>query len=59
MLAAGLLAKHARDKGLSSKPHVKTSLAPGSQVVIDYLKEAKLYDPLFANWDSRMSATVA
>ncbi|WP_423804782.1 aconitate hydratase AcnA [Neptunomonas phycophila] len=37
MLAAGLLAKKAREKGLMSKPWVKTSLAPGSKVVTDYL----------------------
>src|SRR5262249_53245507 len=42
MLAAGLLAKKAVERGLSSKPWVKTSLAPGSQVVSDYLKEAGL-----------------
>src|SRR5262249_146562 len=40
LLAAGLLAKNAVARGLSSKPWVKTSLAPGSQVVTDYLKEA-------------------
>ena len=40
MLAAGLLAKKAVAKGLEVKPWVKTSLAPGSQVVTDYLKEA-------------------
>lgn len=38
MIAAGLLAKKAVEKGLVSKPWVKTSLAPGSRVVIDYLK---------------------
>jgi aconitate hydratase len=42
MLAAGLLAKKAVEKGLSVKPWVKTSLAPGSQVVTEYLKEAGL-----------------
>ena len=42
MLAAGLLAKKAVEKGLKTKPHVKTSLAPGSVVVTDYLKEAGL-----------------
>ncbi len=46
MVAAGLLAKHARDKGLVSKPWVKTSLAPGSKVVTDYLNEAKLSQSL-------------
>ncbi|HJQ12082.1 MAG TPA: aconitate hydratase AcnA [Gemmatimonadaceae bacterium] len=40
MLAAGLLAKNAVAKGLSSKPWVKTSLAPGSKVVTDYFKKA-------------------
>jgi aconitate hydratase len=40
MLAAGLLAQKAAARGLSSKPWVKTSLAPGSQVVTDYLNEA-------------------
>jgi aconitate hydratase len=42
LLAAGLLAKNAVAKGLKAKPWVKTSLAPGSQVVTDYLKEAGL-----------------
>jgi aconitate hydratase len=42
MLAAGLLAKKAVEKGLKSKPWVKTSLAPGSKVVTDYLLEAGL-----------------
>ncbi len=40
MLAAALLAKNAVDKGLSSKPWVKTSLAPGSKVVTDYYDKA-------------------
>ncbi len=40
MLAAGLLARNARQRGLETKPWVKTSLAPGSQVVTDYLKAA-------------------
>jgi len=40
LMAAGLLARKARQKGLTSKPWVKTSLAPGSQVVTDYLTEA-------------------
>ena len=48
MLAAGLVAKKARDKGLTSKPWVKTSLAPGSQVVSDYLAESGLQDDLDA-----------
>ena len=42
MVAAGLLAKKAREKGLASKPWVKTSLAPGSQVVTEYLKKSGL-----------------
>jgi aconitate hydratase len=40
MLAAGLLAKKAVERGLATKPWVKTSLAPGSKVVTDYLNEA-------------------
>ncbi|NUR99172.1 MAG: aconitate hydratase AcnA, partial [Kribbellaceae bacterium] len=40
MLAAALLAKNAVDKGLASKPWVKTSLAPGSKVVTDYYEKA-------------------
>lgn len=42
LIAAGLVAKKAVEKGLKVKPWVKTSLAPGSQVVTDYLKAAKL-----------------
>lgn len=42
LMAAGLLAKKAREKGLSTKPWVKTSLAPGSKVVTDYLQHAGL-----------------
>jgi aconitate hydratase len=42
MLAAGLLAKNAVKRGLSTKPWVKTSLAPGSKVVTDYFNEAGL-----------------
>ena len=42
MVAAGLLAKNAVEKGLKPKPWVKTSLAPGSKVVTDYLKKADL-----------------
>ena len=42
LIGAGLLAKKAFEKGLSSKPWVKTSLAPGSQVVTDYLQKAGL-----------------
>src|SRR5476649_206234 len=42
LMAAGLLAKNAAEKGLASKPWVKTSLAPGSKVVTDYLNAAGL-----------------
>ncbi len=42
MVAAGLVAKKARERGLSRKPWVKTSLAPGSRVVTDYLDRAGL-----------------
>ncbi|MEM7122206.1 MAG: aconitate hydratase AcnA [Pseudomonadota bacterium] len=46
MLAAGMVAKNALDRGLKVKPWVKTSLAPGSQVVTDYLARAGLQDAL-------------
>ena len=46
MLAAGLLARNAVKRGLRTKPWVKTSLAPGSKVVTDYLDEAGLTAPL-------------
>jgi aconitate hydratase len=46
LVAAGLLAKKAVEKGLTVKPWVKTSLAPGSQVVTDYLESAGLQDYL-------------
>ena len=42
LIGAGLLAKKAIEKGLTTKPWVKTSLAPGSQVVTDYLEKAGL-----------------
>src|SRR3989454_11150930 len=42
LLGAGLLAKKAVERGLSVRPHVKTSLAPGSRVVTEYLKKAGL-----------------
>ncbi len=42
LVAAGLVAKKAAEKGLKPKPWVKTSLAPGSQVVTDYLEKAGL-----------------
>ncbi|WP_017431349.1 aconitate hydratase AcnA [Vreelandella jeotgali] len=48
MMAAGLLARKAREKGLVTKPWVKTSLAPGSKVVTDYLAAAGLNDDLDA-----------
>jgi aconitate hydratase len=48
LLAAGLVAKNAVAKGLKTKPWVKTSLAPGSQVVTDYLAKAGLQKPLDA-----------
>jgi aconitate hydratase len=48
MLAAGLVAKKARDLGMEVKPWVKTSLAPGSQVVTEYLERAGLQDDLDA-----------
>jgi aconitate hydratase len=46
LLAAGLLAKKAVAKGLRVKPHIKTSLAPGSRVVTKYLGDAGLLEPL-------------
>ena len=46
MIAAGLVARKANEKGLKPKPWVKTSLAPGSQVVTDYLEKAGLQDDL-------------
>ncbi len=46
MIGAGLLARNAAAKGLTVKPWVKTSLAPGSQVVTEYLKSAGLLDDL-------------
>ncbi|MEH6524711.1 MAG: aconitate hydratase AcnA [Sneathiella sp.] len=48
MLAAGLVARNALAKGLAVKPWVKTSLAPGSKVVTDYLAKAGLQDDLDA-----------
>ena len=48
MIAAGLLARNARARGLKTKPWVKTSLAPGSKVVTDYLEKADLLDDLDA-----------
>ncbi|HMD47049.1 MAG TPA: aconitate hydratase AcnA [Acidimicrobiales bacterium] len=46
LVAAGLLARNAVEAGLSVKPWVKTSLAPGSRVVMDYLERAGLVVPL-------------
>jgi aconitate hydratase len=46
IMAAGLLARNARQRGLTVKPWVKTSLAPGSKVVTDYLSDAGLLDDL-------------
>ncbi len=48
LIAAGLVARNARAKGLNVKPWVKPSLAPGSQVVTDYLEKAGLQDDLDA-----------
>lgn len=46
LIAAGLVAKAATERGLTAKPWVKTSLAPGSRVVMDYLEKADLVGPL-------------
>jgi aconitate hydratase len=46
MVGAGLLARNALEKGLRVKPYVKTSLAPGSLVVTEYLREGGLLEPL-------------
>jgi len=48
MLGAGLLAKKAAERGLRVPPYVKTSLAPGSKVVTEYLQAADLLEPLAA-----------
>ena len=48
MMAAGLVARNAAAKGLKAKPWVKTSLAPGSRVVTDYLEKSGLLDDLDA-----------
>jgi len=48
LIGAGLLARNARERGITVKPWVKTSLAPGSKVVTDYLKKAGLLDDLEA-----------
>ena len=46
MLGAGILARKARERGLTVPPWVKTSLAPGSTVVTDYLRSAGVLEPL-------------
>ncbi len=48
MIAAGLLARNAAQRGLTRKPWVKTSLAPGSKVVTEYLQQSGLMDDLQA-----------
>jgi aconitate hydratase len=48
MIGAGLLARNAVERGLKSKPWVKTSLAPGSKVVMEYYEQARLIEPLEA-----------
>jgi aconitate hydratase len=48
MIGAGLLARKAREKGLTVKPYIKTSLAPGSQVVTEYLRQTGLLKDLEA-----------
>jgi aconitate hydratase len=48
MIGAGLVARNARVRGLDRKPWVKTSLAPGSKVVTDYLRDSGLLDDLEA-----------
>ncbi|MDP3910967.1 MAG: aconitate hydratase AcnA [Gemmatimonadales bacterium] len=48
MVAAGLMARKAVARGLQTQPWVKTSLAPGSKVVTDYLRQAGLMEPLEA-----------
>ncbi len=48
LITAGLLAKKASEKGLKSKPWIKTSFAPGSKVVTEYLRSADLIQPLEA-----------
>src|SRR5690606_38509959 len=48
LIAAGLLARAARKRGLTARPWVKTGVAPGSRVVTDYLTKAGLADDLEA-----------
>ena len=59
MVGAGLLAKNAVEKGLTSKPWVKTTLAPGSKVVTDYYEKAGLHARTSTSSASRPSATAA
>ena len=59
MLAAGLLAQKAVERGLKVKPHVKTSLAPGSRVVTDYLAAGRPGQAARSSWASTTSATAA
>ena len=58
MVGAGLLAQRAVARGLRAKPWVKTSLAPGSRVVMDYLERAELVSPS-SSWASSWSASAA
>ena len=58
MMAAGLLAKKAVERGLARKPWVKTSLAPGSKVVTEYYRAAGLL-PYLERWASTWWATAA
>ena len=59
MLAAGLLAKKAVERGLTVPPYVKTSLAPGSRVVTDYLRTRPGWTSRWTSWASTPSATAA
>jgi len=58
MLAAGLLAKKAVEAGLTVQPHIKTSLAPGSRVVTEYLTQTGLL-PFWSSSGLRSRATAA
>ncbi len=59
MVAAALLAKKAVERGLSSKPWVKTTLAPGSKVVMDYYDRAGTDARTWTSWVSTWSVTAA
>ena len=59
LVAAGLVARKARAKGLTSKPWVKTSLAPGSQVVTDYLERERARARISTRSASTWSAMAA